>query len=202
MNKLLLLLFFTLSLSAAPPQKDVADYAENIKKSSATIATLSASFVQKKYLSALEDVVIAKGIFSLKKPDKIRWQYSSPFLYTITINGTVVSMKDDKKTSQYDMKQNSAFQNLNAIISGSFDGSILTKKELFTAHFSKEKNLIKLELTPRDKKFTLKKITIYFDDKEWLTQRVILTEQNRDYTDISFVDITKNKKVSDAIFTP
>jgi len=200
MKKLFLLLFAVLLLSAVAPPKKGVDYATAIQKSSSTISTLSASFVQKKYLSALEDVVVAKGFFLLKKPDKIRWKYSVPFAYTITINGTVVTMKDGKKTERYDMKKSRTFKHLNTIISGSFDGSILTKTDLFSSRFSEDGELIKLELTPRDKKFSLKMITIYFDKKEWLTQRVILTEHNKDYTDISFVGIKKNVKVKDEVF--
>ena len=202
MNKLFLMLLLTLSVGAATQTKKIeTNYAALIKKQSAKITTLSASFVQKKYLSVLQDEIVTKGTFLLKKPDKIRWHYTTPFIYTITINGSMVTMSDKTKTEKYDMKQSKTFKQMNEIITGSFDGSILTKTDLFSSQFSEDGDNLKLLLTPKDAQFPLKNITIYFDKKGWLVQRVILTEKNKDYTDIQFNDIKPGVKVDDAIFT-
>ena len=55
------------------------DVLEKMEKSSNALHSLQCDFVQSKRMKILNKDMISKGVLYFKKPDKIRWQYTTPY---------------------------------------------------------------------------------------------------------------------------
>ncbi len=200
-NGVLVCVLLILLSAAQPPEKKVAqNYAARIIKQSQSIQTLSARFTQKKYLSVLQDSVETTGTLLMKKPNKIKWNYRKPFLYTIIIDGKTVTIKDGTHQERFRMDDNPAFRMINRIVAGSLDGSLLKDNSLFSFSFSEEKQSVRLDLKPTRKTMPFTGISLWFDKKTLIIKRVLLHENGKDYTDIVFHQAVLNKAVDDALF--
>lgn len=87
---LLVLLFVPgLSLHAAETAiADVAATVEGIRKKFASIHDLSGSFVQTSYIKDIEETQKYSGVFFIRKPSSMMWQYASPRDEQVTIRDT------------------------------------------------------------------------------------------------------------------
>ncbi len=197
---LVCVLLILLSAAQPPEKKAVQDYAALIIKHSQSIKTLAAQFTQKKYLSVLQDSVETTGTLLMKKPNKIKWNYRKPFLYTIIINGKTVTIKDGKHKERFTMDDNPAFRMINRIVTGSLDGSLLKDNSLFSFLFTEEKQAVRLDLKPTRKMMPFTSISLWFNKKTLVIKRVLLHESGKDYTDILFHKTVLNKAVDDALF--
>jgi outer membrane lipoprotein-sorting protein len=98
---------------------------EGVRKAAATVQSISSDFTQEKEMKILEEKIRSKGRFLFKKESKLRWEYTSPFSYTILINGPVITIRDETSTRAFNMQSNKVFAEVNAIILGSVRGTLL-----------------------------------------------------------------------------
>jgi outer membrane lipoprotein-sorting protein len=182
--------------------KDTIALKEKIEQMSKTINTIESDFTQEKNLSVLSEKVLSKGHFVFKKENMLRWEYSSPYKYLIVINKDKIWIKDDKKTSKYDMNSNKVFKEINDIMLSCVQGNIFKANKFKVAYFENDK-YYKLELTPIQKtmKESLKKINMYFDKNVTSVSKLDMIEPNEDYTTLEFVNKKINGPVQDNIFT-
>ena len=194
-------LFFTLSVSAQTAFKAVKDtnaLKQKIDKMSKQTNTLESDFVQTKHLSALSDKIISKGHFCFQKQNLLRWEYFSPYLYTIVINKDKMLIKDGKKVKKYDINSNKVFKEINDVMISCVNGDILKSNKFKISYFENDK-FYKLELVPHSKgmKESLKKIVLYFDKNVSSVVKLDMIEPTGDNTLIEF----SNKKIN-AIIPP
>jgi outer membrane lipoprotein-sorting protein len=182
--------------------KDTAALKARIEQMSKTINTIESDFTQEKNLSVLSEKVLSKGHFVFKKENMLRWEYSVPYKYLIVINKDKIWIKDDKKTSKYDMNSNKVFKEINDIMLSCVQGNIFKSGKFKVVYFESDK-YYKLELTPLQKtmKESLKKINMYFDKNVTSVSKLDMIEPNDDYTTLEFVNKKLNGPVQDNIFT-
>ena len=73
------------------PASVCADNFERLRQDSSRISTISADFVQKKFMKILSKPLVSEGKFYYTAPDSIRWEYSKP------IKSVVISDKGNTK---------------------------------------------------------------------------------------------------------
>ena len=98
MKQFIVLLFVSvLSLQAWSQTKLTAEqqkqFIEKIDKAAQTMTSMQCDFSQTKSMKLLSKEMQSKGIMYFKQPDKLRWQYTSPYDYTFIMNGDKVTMK-------------------------------------------------------------------------------------------------------------
>lgn len=54
----------------------------------AGVQTLSADFVQEKHLAMFQEVLTSKGLFYFAKPDRLRWELTTPVASGFVLNGS------------------------------------------------------------------------------------------------------------------
>jgi len=203
MKKLFLLLFLPIvGLSQTfKPVKDTAVLKQKIENMSKTTVSIESDFVQEKNLSMLSEKIISKGHFVFKKENLLRWEYLSPSKYLIIINKEKVMIKDEKKTSKYDMNSNKVFKEINDIMLSCVQGTIFKSNKFKTSYFENEKGY-KLELIPQVKnmKETFKKINLYFDKNVTSVAKMEMIENNDDLTSLDFINKKLNAPVTETIF--
>lgn len=203
MYKLIVLFLFPLVMYSQNFKmvKDTALLKQKIENMSKATSSIESDFTQEKNLSMLSEKVISKGHFVFKKENLLRWEYSSPSKYLIVINKDKVLIKDEKKTTKYDMNSNKVFKEINDIMLSCVQGTIFRSNKFKTMYFENEK-FYKLELLPQAKnmKNTFKKINLYFDKTVTSVAKMEMIENNEDITSLDFTNKKLNAAVSETIF--
>lgn len=182
--------------------KDTTALRTKIEQMSKTSNSIESDFTQEKNLSMLSEKIVSKGHFVFKKENLLRWEYNTPYKYLIVINKEKIWIKDDKKTSKYDMNSNKVFKEINDIMIACVQGNIFKSGKFKVSYFENDK-YYKLELVPLQKnmKESLKKINMYFDKNVTSVAKLDMIEPNDDYTTLEFINKKLNGPVADNIFT-
>lgn len=183
------------------PVKDTTALKLRIEAMSKATTSIESDFTQEKNLSMLSEKIISKGHFAFKKDNLLRWEYNSPSKYMIVINKDKVMIKDEKKTSKYDMNSNKVFKEINDIMVSSVQGTIFKSQKFRTNYFENDK-FYKLELIPQDKnmKDTFKKINLYFDKSVTSVAKMEMVEASEDLTLLDFSNKKLNAPIADNLF--
>jgi outer membrane lipoprotein-sorting protein len=203
MYKLIFLIFFPfISFSQTfKLVKDTLVLKLKVENMSKALNSIDADFVQEKNLSVLSEKIISKGHLMFKKENLLRWEYFTPSKYLIVINREKVFIKDEKKTSKYDMNSNKVFKEINDIMISCVQGTIFKSSKFKTSYFENEK-YYKLEMTPNTKnmKDTFKKINLYFDKTITSVSKIEMIETSEDFTLIEFLNKKLNAPISENSF--
>ena len=182
--------------------KDTSLLKQKIESMSKSTVSIESDFVQEKNLSMLSEKIISKGHFVFKKENLLRWEYLTPSKYLIVINKEKIIIKDEKKTSKYDMNSNKVFKEINDIMLSCVQGTIFKSNKFKTSYFESEK-FYKLELIPQVKnmKETFKKINLYFDKNVTSVAKMEMIENNEDLTSLDFSNKKLNAPIAETLFT-
>jgi outer membrane lipoprotein-sorting protein len=182
--------------------KDTSLLKQKIESMSKSTTSIEADFIQEKNLSMLSEKIISKGHFVFKKENLLRWEYVSPSKYLIIINKEKVVIKDEKKTTKYDMNSNKVFKEINDIMLSCVQGTIFKSNKFKTSYYENDKGY-KLELIPQAKnmKETFKKINLYFDKNVTSVSKMEMIENNDDLTSLDFTNKKLNAPIAETIFT-
>ena len=175
---------------------------KEISAAAAAIKTMQCDFVQTKTLKMLGDKMVSKGRMCCKQPDKLLWEYVTPYTYTFVLNANKVLLKKGKRNDVIDVNQNKMFREIARIMMSTVVGNCLTdKKEFATTIVSKDNRHI-ATLTPQKKEMRqmFSKIVLHYDRKAAMVVEVELHEKNGDTTIIELQNVKKNSEVNASVF--
>jgi outer membrane lipoprotein-sorting protein len=199
----ILFVFISSLISAQTGFKSVKDTTllkSKISNMSKQITSIESDFVQVKNVSMLSEKITSKGHFWFtqkeekgQKVNNLKWEYTSPYQYTILINKDKILIKDENKVKKYDMNSNKVFKEINDIMIACVNGNILNSDKFKIAYFENE-TYYKLELLPimNGMKESIKKINMYFDKNVTSVGKLEMIEPGDDITTIDF----SNKKLN------
>lgn len=173
----------------------------NLNKNSTSLLSIKSDFVQKKHLSLMDQDLISKGCFLYKRPNKLRWEYTSPIAYRIIINGDIISMKDEEKVNTFDASTNPIFAVINSLMLNMINGKI-QEDENFEINYYKDGNSLMVELLPRNESWSnyLKTLKLFIKIEDYAVYKVIIEEDGEDYTQFDFINRKINEEISDEKF--
>ena len=199
MKKTGLLLLAVLLMSPLAVRAD--DFA-GLRKDSARISTISADFVQKKFMKILSKPLVSEGKFYFAKPDSIRWEYSKPVKSVIMSSKGVAKryiasegkMVEDKTGGARAMKI--VLDEVAGWLSGTFDSN-----PSFAAAL-KEGPPTVITLTPVEKSMSgmIEKIEITISRKDMAIKSVRIIESATAETRIDFQHVVINKEINPSVF--
>ncbi len=197
---LLLLIFSGARISFAQPASEIL---KEVMARYHTIKTQSAAFTQIKHISFLEDSLVSEGEFYFKEPDKMVWKYTTPFFYSVIINGDSVSIVDDKKVKSFDAAENLLFAQIKRVIFNMVSGKILNDTTYLIKPVDRG-SYLEVQFTPNDETMRkyLKRIDLWFDKKEKEVVKIKMNESSGDETVIFFENRKTNTPLSDDLFRP
>lgn len=179
---------------------------KTISENVAKVTTIQSSFRQDKMISFLSKKVVSSGRFILEKSgteSRIKWEYTTPFKYIIVIDGKKIMMKDGTKITKFDMSSSRVFEEINRIMVGSLNGTILNDSENFSFKiFEKEKEL-NVSMTPKAKSVMSKyfqTIEMTMDKSDFTVSMLRMVERTGDATDLFFTDKSVNKTIDPGEF--
>jgi outer membrane lipoprotein-sorting protein len=202
---LLVCSFWALNAIAQPKgYKQVADvpaFQQSLAKSTAALQTLQSDFVQTKHLSLLADKITSRGKFYYRKEDKVRIEYTAPFQYLLVMNGGQILVKDEQKTSRMNARTSKMMQSVNRIMIDCMRGSVFSNPDFKVSAYENGSGYL-LSLTPATEamKKMFRQIDVYLSRTGFDVDRLVMTEQGGDYTDMDFTHSQHNLSLNDAMF--
>lgn len=174
-----------------------AQVKERINSVASKMKSLQCDFVQTKTISMLKSKVVSYGKMYYTQPNKLRWEYTSPYRYTFIINGQNVLLKNTKGSSKIDVNQSKIFKEITRIMMSSVLGTCVSNNRDFNVVLHGNGKKWEAVLTPKKSpmKQMFKTIIVYFDMNKSMVSGVKMTEKNGDTTTITL----KNVKVNSAI---
>lgn len=176
---------------------------DKINAAASKLSTMQCDFVQTKSVKLLNDKIVSKGKMYYSQPNKLRWEYITPYTYTFILNDNKVALKKNNKNSVIDVNQNKMFREIVNIMMNSVVGKCLTDKKSFKTTVKDASSEWIATLLPQSKelKQMFTKIVLHFDKKQSVIVQVDMYEKNGDQTIISLINIVKNKGINETVYS-
>ena len=200
---LLILLTFHFSLLVSLAQQGDAQIRQKISQAAAAMKTMQCDFVQTKHLKMLSEEMVSKGRMCYQQSQCLRWEYTSPYDYTLIINHDKVLLKNRQRQDVIDVNQNRFFKEIASIMMNSVVGNCLNDDKSFKSTVTARGGEWVATLTPqrRDMKQMFKEIVLHFSQREAMVTQVELIEKNGDRTTIELKNVKTNETISPDMFT-
>ena len=185
-------------LSEAESQKVVA----SLTQAASSMQTLQCRFVQEKTSTMLAEPTVAEGTMHYAAPDRMRWEYTSPYAFALVVNGDRIVKVTEGKAEALEGNSSRMYQGIVGIIMGSASGKKLFDTTVFEVVLYDEGAYWRAEMTPkrRDMKRMFSQLVFHFDKKAKGISRVEFKEAGGDVTSIRFVDIKLNEAIGEKVF--
>lgn len=202
------LLIFMLSLclvsiSAVAQRINEAAVKSHINAAAARLRTMQCDFVQTKHMRMLNDKMVSRGRMYYVQPNKLRWEYTSPYTYTFVLNNSQVMMSRGKKNQVIDVNQSKVFKEITRIMMNSMVGKCLNDGKDFKTSIAGTSTEWIATLVPLKKnmKQMFKTIKIHFNKQRSMVSVVELLEKNGDRTVIELRNVRPNQSINGNLFT-
>lgn len=205
-TKLIVLLAAMLPLVALSQTKltaqKQAQVIQKIDRSAAAMKSMQCTFTQTKSMKMLSKKMTSKGVMYFKSPNKLRWQYTSPYSYTFLMNGDKVRLVSNKSTQNVDVRRNKMFRQITNIILNSITGGNLSKTSDFTVVLYKDGGAYYAQMYPKKKelKQLYKYIRIRFNAALTMVTTVEMVEKTGDTTVVTLTNVKTNHAINESVF--
>ncbi len=201
MNYIILTILFSLcSITSALAQTSAID---EISKASQAVETVQADFTQTKRLKMLNDAMVSKGRMWCTQPNRLRWEYTTPYASLFILNDDKVLFKNSKRSNTLNANRHKRIREMIRIMIPSNLGKVLSQKKDFHTTTETTGNQHILTLVPQKKelKQMFARIVLYYDRKQAVVTQIEMFEKNGDSTTIQLSSIKKNIVINPSVFT-
>ena len=199
--KIILSLIFSLCTAlTAVAQTEAID---EISKASQAVESVQADFTQTKRLKMLNDAMVSKGRMWCTQPNRLRWEYTTPYASLFILNDNKVLFKNSKRSNTLNANRHKRIREMIRIMIPSNLGKVLSQKKDFHATAETTSNQHILTLVPQKKelKQMFARIVLYYDRKQAVVTQIEMFEKNGDSTTIQLSSIKKNIVINPSVFT-
>lgn len=207
MKKLLLSIMFVAFSLVVSAQTQLSESQTNeviasLTKAAASMQSMQCRFVQEKTSSMLAEPQIAEGKMYYAAPDRMRWEYTTPYAFALVVNGERLVKVTDGKTEVLEGNAGRMYQGMVNLIIGSASGKKLFDTTVFDIVFYDDNGFWRADMTPkrRDMKRMFSQLVFRFDKKTNGISRVEFVEAGGGITSIRFEEIMVNEAISDKVF--
>lgn len=189
--------------TAYKPISDVAAIEKVIASLTKGITSIQSDFVQTKHLDALEMEIVSDGKLHYRSDNSLRWEYITPFSYTIASFDGKFTIKNGAEIKAYDIESNLIFREINSILIKSVNGSLLSDDNFTVEAFQHPSEGYKFVLIPHDEILAkaLSKIELFWGYQQLTVSHLRMVEDANNYTIIQFKNERINAILPDSIFT-
>ena len=194
MKKLYLVAILTLTSVLSFSQTN-CEIQETLMQTAASMTCMNCRFTQQKTMAMLAEPTVSEGIMNYTAPDKMRWEYTSPYSFALVVDGEKITKITDGNEELLDAKSGRMYQGLVNIIMSSATGKKMFDSSMFDVVINEDGEYWKASMTPRkrDMKRMFNQLFFYFDKQTYVISKVVMTEAGGDITTIQFFDIKTNE---------
>ncbi|HUH45614.1 MAG TPA: outer membrane lipoprotein carrier protein LolA [Arenibacter sp.] len=181
---------------------EIIDFKHLVNETSKTTRSIQSDFVQYKHLDFLSNDILTHGKMVFKAPNKVKWEYTQPFRYSIVFLEDKLRINDGGTKSDIDMGNSALFQKLNQLIVNSVKGNLFQDSD-FNMEYFKAKDYYKVIFIPKDEKIKsyIATFILTFNKDQAAVQEVKMVEPSNDFTRIVFTNRIINQAVDNAVFS-
>ena len=150
----------------------------------------------------LAEPSVSEGRMYFASPDRLRWEYATPYAFALVVNGERIVKVTDGQAEVLEGNAGRMYQGIVSMIMGSASGKNLFDASAFDMVFYDDGACWKAEMTPkrRDMKRMFSQLVFHFDKKTQVIDHVEFLEAKGDKTVIQFMEAQLNKPIDDNIF--
>ena len=207
MKKLLLSIMFVAFSLMVSAQTQLSENQSNeviasLTKAAASMQSMQCRFVQEKTSAMLAEPSVAEGTMHYAAPDRMRWEYTTPYAFALVVNGERIVKVTDGKTEVLDGNAGRMYQGMVNLIMGSASGKKLFDTTVFDIVLYDDNGFWRADMTPkrRDMKRMFSQLVFRFDKKTNGISRVEFVEAGGGVTSIRFEEIRLNEKIGEERF--
>ena len=203
MKRIFLFLLTLLIQLASYAQDTEKRIISQINDAAAKLNTMQCDFIQTKTVKLLNEKMVSKGRMYYQQPNKLRWEYTTPYTYTFILNDAKVSLRKNSRHDVIDINQNKMFREIATIMMNCIVGKCLSDKKSFKTTVKDTATEWVATLVPQSKelKHMFTGIVLHFNKEKSVVVKVEMFEKNGDTTVIVLNNIIKNKKIDAKTFT-
>ena len=200
------ILFVALGLSiSAQTQLSEAQRQElmaSLTEAAASMQTMQCRFVQSKTMAMLAEPSVSEGMMYFVSPDRLRWEYLTPYPFALLVNGERIVKVTDGKAEVLEGNSGRMYQGIVNMIMGSASGKKMFDTSAFDVVLYDDGAFWKAEMTPkrRDMKRMFSQLVFHFDKKTQVIDHVEFIEPKDDRTEIRFEGVRLNEAINDNVF--
>ncbi len=188
--------------------KEQAAIIREISAASAKIVSMESDFVQTKYITMLNDKLVSKGKIRFQQPDKLLWEYTTPYTYSFIINNNKIKIRNNNRTDIIDSNHNKVFKEISRLMMMTVRGNSLTDDKVFDVTVKSEKKAqgkgqeYQAILVPKRKemKQLWNRLVLHFDVANKILSTIEMFEKNGDHTIIEMQHVVLNKAIDSNVF--
>lgn len=164
---------------------------------------MECDFVQTKNIRLLNRSMVSRGHMSYRQPDKLRWEYTTPYTYVFVVNGNKVQILNNKRKDVIDVDRNKMFREIVNIMLSTVAGTCLGDQSSFRTTVTSTQSEYIATLVPqkKDMRQMYANIILHFDTKAGVVNKIVMNEAKGDMTTIELRNIHKNRNLNDARFS-
>ena len=185
-------------LSDTPSQEVM----NKLSQTAASMQTMQCRFVQEKTSSMLAEPSVSEGLMYFVAPDRLRWEYTTPYPFAIVVNGERLMKVTDGKAEVLEGNSSRMYQGMVGLIMGSASGKKLFDTSTFDVVLYDDDVFWKAEMTPkrRDMRRMFSQLVFRFDKNTNGIDRVEFVGSNGDVTSIRFEEMKLNEIINEDKF--
>jgi outer membrane lipoprotein-sorting protein len=167
-----------------------------------SMQTMQCRFVQSKTMAMLAEPSVSEGKMYFSSPDRLRWEYLTPYPFALIVNGERMVKVTDGQVEVLDGNSGRMYQGITSMIMGSASGKKLFDASAFDVVLYDDGAFWKVEMTPkrRDMKRMFSQLVFHFDKKSQVIDHVEFVEPKGDKTVIRFEEIKLNEAIEEELF--
>ena len=207
MKKLLLSIVFVAFSLMVSAQTQLSEIQSNeviasLTKAAASMQSMQCRFVQEKTSAMLAEPSVAEGTMHYSAPDRMRWEYTTPYAFALVVNGDRIVKVTDGKAEVLEGNAGRMYQGMVNLIMGSASGKKLFDTTVFDIVLYDDNGFWRADMTPkrRDMKRMFSQLVFRFDKKTNGISRVEFVEAGGGVTSIRFEEIRLNEKIGEEKF--
>ena len=198
---MLLPLLFIVPPVFAEDNGKLSSFIHDVEAKAATVKTLTCTLKQERHLAIFARPVIFQGRMALEKPDKLRWEFTSPIASVLIFNGAKgLKCSGNSEPRRFNLATDPIMQMVSKQIWTWVNGSYATLQDQY--------RMVLLEpgpclvLTANDTKIAraISSVKISFNPDSLQPTTVRIQEPGGDHTVISFSDFILNQPLDQSLF--
>lgn len=197
-----LIIYIICLLPLAAHAQSEAEIIGIISKASAEMQSLECDFVQTKHLKILNNEMTSYGRMYYSQPDRLRWEYTSPYTYTFILNESQILLKNSNRSDVIDVNQNKMFKEIARMMMETVTGSSLADSRSFTTSIedTQEEWIATLIPVKKDMKQMWTRLVLHFNKTTRNVEMVEMHEKTGDRTVIRLKNIRTDKPIDQDVF--
>jgi len=174
----------------------------SLTEAASSMQTMQCRFVQSKTMAMLAEPSVSEGKMYFSSPNRLRWEYLTPYSFALVVNGERIVKVTDGKAEVLDGNSGRMYQGIVGMIMGSASGKKLFDTSAFDVVLYDDGACWKAEMTPkrRDMKRMFSQLVFHFDKKSQVIDHVEFVEPSGDKTVIQFEEIRLNEEIGEEQF--